>query len=79
MPDLDKRNRLEEMPYSCKACADGKLLIYWQGKLVKTLTGQSALKVMASIEGVDDVQVQLVLARATGHFKHGNEKINNRR
>lgn len=29
---------------------------------------------MAKISGVNDIEAQLILAKATGNFKHGNEK-----
>lgn len=53
---------------------DKKALIYWQGKLVVTLAGKNAEKFIRQIEGADDDEAQLIMARVTGNFKRGNER-----
>jgi hypothetical protein len=61
-------------PFSYLSTKDGKLRIYWQGKLVSTLKGTQAGKLLARLSGAGTEQVQLVLAKATGNFKRGNER-----
>ena len=61
-------------PFSYLSTKDGKLLIYWQGKLVSTLKGNQAGKLLAKLSGASTEQVQLALAKATGNFKRGNER-----
>ncbi len=51
-----------------------KVLIYWYGKLVVTLAGPKAQKFLQQVEGADDDEAQLVMARFTGNFKRGNER-----
>jgi len=53
---------------------DEKILIYWYNKHIKTLAGKHAQKFLRQIEGLDEADEQLVLARVTGNFKRGNER-----
>ena len=76
MPAVDKRGKLKEEPFDFQVTKDGKVLIYWGGKIVTTSTGAAAQKLVAQLEGADEATIQLALAKATGHFKHGNERHN---
>jgi len=58
---------------------DRKVFIAWHGKMVTTLSGGNAERFIAAIAGADEDAAQLLMAKATGHFKHGNEKANQRR
>ncbi|MBL8102490.1 MAG: hypothetical protein JNM02_08185 [Anaerolineales bacterium] len=53
---------------------DGRVLIYWHGKQITVLKGKVASKFLKDILPADSMQAQLVMARITGHFKHGNER-----
>ena len=74
MGEIDKRGRLEEEPFSYKVSKDKKVFLYWQGKLVMTLKEKDSNKFLARIENADAKEAQLVMAKVTGNFKHGNEK-----
>jgi len=74
MSEIDKRGKLAEHPFTFQTTKDGKVFIHWQGKLVTTLRGKAAEKFLKSMAGADPAQAQLLMARITGHFKHGNEK-----
>ena len=74
MAGIDQRGRLEQEPFDYRVNKDGKLLILYEGKLVKTLKGKAAQKLLSRIEGADSMQVQLALAKVTGNFKRGNER-----
>jgi hypothetical protein len=74
MSEIDKRGKLAEQPFTYRTTKDGKVFIHWQGKLVTTLRGKAAEKFLKSMAGAGPAQVQLLMARVTGHFKHGNEK-----
>ncbi len=71
---IDQRNRLEENPFEFKVTKNGKVFIYWQSKEIKILSGQAASKFLRKIENSSQFDIQLELAKVTGHFKHGNEK-----
>lgn len=74
MNNMDKRGRLQEEPFAFRETKDGKVLIYWHGKQVTVLKGKVASKFLKDVSLADSMQTQLVMARITGHFKHGNEK-----
>lgn len=74
MSEIDKRNRLDEEFFDYQATKDGKVLLYWYGKHIKTLSGKEAQKFLTKIEGLEGKDLQLVLAKVTGNFKHGNER-----
>jgi hypothetical protein len=74
MNEIDKRGKLAEQPFTFQTTKDGKVFIHWQGKLVTTLRGKAAEKFLKSMKDANPAQVQLLMARVTGHFKHGNEK-----
>jgi len=76
MSNIDKRNRLSEEVFTYKLTKENKIFIYWNGKQVTTLTGKASEKFLKSIEGKNHLETQLVMAKITGNFKHGNEKDN---
>ena len=71
---IDQRHRLDEEPFDYKVSKDGRVMVTWRGRQVKTLAGNQAEKFLAAVDGLDEAGVQLALAKATGHFKHGNER-----
>ena len=74
MMKSDARNRFAEDVFTYRVTKEGKVLISWEGKLVTTMAGAPARKLIARLEATDRLEVQHLLARATGHFKHGNER-----
>jgi hypothetical protein len=50
------------------------VIVYWQGKVIKTLSGKVAEKIIPILDSGDEAEVQLALAKATGNFKRGNER-----
>jgi hypothetical protein len=71
---IDKRNKLDEAPFSFRVAKDGRVLIYWHEKEVQTLVGGAARKFLSRIEGLGGKDAQLVMAKVTGNFKRGNER-----
>ena len=43
-------------------------------KQVMILKGKQAQKFLSKIDGLDGKEAQLVMAKITGNFKHGNER-----
>ena len=72
--ETDRRGRLAEEPFSYRTTKDGQLFIGWQGRQVLTLKGADARRLFARLADLDAAGVQLALAKATGNFKHGNER-----
>lgn len=74
--EVDKRNRLDEDVFTYREGKDGKVFIYWYGKQVMILKDKEAKKFLAKITGLEHKPAQLVMAKITGNFKHGNERQN---
>ena len=72
MSKIDKRNKLDEEVFSFRQTKDGRVMLYWHDKHVKTLAPTEAQKFLKKISGLDGKDAQLVMAKITGNFKHGN-------
>jgi hypothetical protein len=73
MDEVDKRNRLDEDVFAYRETKDGTVHISWYGKRVMTLKGPQARKFLAKVVDLEGKSAQLVMAKITGNFKHGNE------
>ena len=63
------------MTFSAVVTRDERLLVSHDGRQVVTLSGGDARKVIDKLERSDNEEAeQLVLAKATGNFKRGNER-----
>jgi hypothetical protein len=76
MGDIDKRGKLDEEFFSYRETKDGRVMLYWYDRHVKTLAGKEAEKFRSRMEGVEGKEAQLLMARVTGNFKRGNERRN---
>ena len=74
MANIDQRGKLNEERFAFRATKDGVVFISWLGTVVTTLRGKQAATFLVKIAGADEQAAQLAMARATGHFKHGNER-----
>ncbi len=72
----DKRDVLkQEEPFSYRVLKDNKAQIFFDNKVIKLLVGKEFIKLQRVIETDDDYQLQLFMAKVTGQFKHGNERL----
>ncbi len=71
--NIDKRGRLDEEVFSYRESKE-KVFIFWHKKQVMILKGQQARKFIDKIAHLDGKAAQLVMAKITGNFKHGNER-----
>jgi len=76
---IDKRRILDDEIFSYSISKDNKVFISYEGKQVTTLNGKNAEKFIAKIDGAVGKDTQLIMAKVTGNFKRGNEKIAKRR
>jgi hypothetical protein len=74
MSNVDKRGKLNEDIFDYRLTKDGRVMLYWQDKHIKTLAGKEAQRFIEKIDGLDDHDAQLLMAKATGNFKRGNER-----
>ena len=72
---VDRRNIFEEEIFTYKISKDKKVFISWRGKPITILNGVKAESFIADIAKVEGREAQLIMAKATGNFKRGNEKI----
>ncbi|MCJ8005928.1 hypothetical protein ACFFF5_05675 [Lederbergia wuyishanensis] len=76
MTNIDKRNRLDESPFTYRISKNDTVFIDFNGKVVKTIKGKEAEKILTKIKSAaSEKEVQLILAKITGNFKRGNERI----
>ena len=77
MNEIDKRNKLGEEPFAYQIMKSGKVAINYRGKQIKIVKDKEAERLIERIKAVEDniTEVQLLLAKITGNFKRGNEKI----
>lgn len=73
---IDKRGKLAEDVFTYRTTKDKKVFIYWHGRQVTVLSGNKAENFIGSIANAVGKEAQLIMAKATGNFKHGNEKMN---
>jgi len=74
MAPIDQRNKLDEDPFDYQMFKDGRVQIFWNRKPVMILKGTKAADLCKRLENAQGKDVQLILAKVTGNFKHGNEK-----
>ncbi len=74
MGEIDKHNRFDNTVFEYKAAKDGRVMISWHRKHVTTLKAEKARKFLVQVDGLDEREVQLVMAKVTGNFKRGNER-----
>ena len=65
----------DEQQFEYRIFKDNMMQIYWNGKAVMMLKGSAAQDLMKKLERAEGKEEQLVLAKVTGNFKRGNEKI----
>jgi len=76
---IDKRGILEDEVFTYRITKDRKVFLSWHGKQVTTLSDRKAEDFISAIDNASSKDAQLIMAKATGHFKHGNEKMGKRR
>lgn len=63
-----------DAPFTYRLVQDGRVLVSWRGRLVTTVAGTAADRLRERLSGASATDVQLLLAKATGNFKRGNER-----
>mgnify|MGYP000279874681 CR=1 FL=1 len=71
---MTERKPLDSEPFSFRQTKSGLVQLFYGTGLVTTLAGKQAQQFLARAEGLDSPAMQQLMARATGHFKHGNER-----
>jgi len=61
-------------PFIYKITKSQKVFVYRDNKLIMTIKGQKAIKFQSMVLTSSESQVQLYIAKITGHYKHVNER-----
>jgi len=72
---VDKRGILDDEVFTYRITKDKKVFVSYEGKQVTILSGKKAEKFINDIENAEGKKAQLIMARVTGNFKRGNEKL----
>ncbi len=73
---IDGRGKLEEDPFGYRATKSGKVLISRGDSQISVVAGKTAEKLLARLAATKSMEErQLLLAKATGNYRHGNERI----
>ena len=59
--------------FAMRAAKDGRVRISHHGRVVTTLAGAAAAKLLARAAEADETALQLLLAKVTGHYARGNK------
>lgn len=73
MGDTDARGRLVDDPFDYRETKAGEIMISRGGRIVQTLGGAAAARLLKALTTADERQSQLLLAKSTGNYKRGNE------
>ena len=65
---------LKEQPFTFRQRKDGSVAIFWRRIPASVLTGKLAENFLAVSSDCSGQELQLLMAKATGNFKRGNEK-----
>ena len=70
---VDRRGKLDAQPFTFQVTRAGAVLVSWGGRQVKVVAGDDGARLAARLATASTDEVQLLLAKATGHFKRGTE------
>ena len=62
--------------FSYQSTADGRVRIFHHDRLAATLARAAASRFLEKARTADEEERQLLMAKATGNYMHGNEKNN---
>ena len=65
---------MKERPFSYRSPKDGSVAIFWRNRPATVLTGMLAERFLDAAPSASEDERQLLMARATGNFKRGNER-----
>ena len=71
---MSGRKSVEDGAFGQHERKDGTVVISHHGRPVATLRGREATKFAGRVEPLKGREAQLLMARATGNFKRGNER-----
>jgi hypothetical protein len=64
-----------DLGFTFRATKKGEVFVHHRGKLATTLRGEAAADFLADIDGADVDAQQQIMARVTGSYRRGNERL----
>jgi len=64
-----------DLGFTFRATKNGEVFVHHRGKLATTLRGGAAAEFLADIDGADAGEQQQIMARVTGNYRRGNERL----
>jgi hypothetical protein len=64
-----------DLGFTFRATKNGEVFVHHRGKLAATLRGEAAAEFLADIDGADNDDQQQIMARVTGNYRRGNERL----
>jgi len=64
-----------DLGFTYRATKNGEVFVHHRGKLATTLRGEAAADFLADIGGADADEQQQIMARVTGNYRRGNERL----
>jgi hypothetical protein len=61
--------------FTYRARKSGEVQILHGGRLASTLRGRDAIDFIQEVESGNDADARQLMARITGNYKHGNERV----
>ena len=66
-----------DLGFTWRRRKDGDVEILHRGRLASTLRGNDAADFLTEAQGSELIDLQPLMARITGNYKHGNERLAN--
>ena len=73
--DSDSDSDEGHLGFSYQVQKDGSVAVHHHGRLAATLRARAAVDFIDEAEGGDDAAMQQLMARVTGNYKRGNERL----
>lgn len=64
-----------DLGFTWRQRKNGDVEILHRGRLASTLRGNDAADFLAEANGSEPIDLQPLMARITGNYKHGNERL----
>ena len=66
---------IADEPFDYHTTKNGLVYISYKGRTITTLGSHESSRFLSKVESGTPRAVQLAMAKATGHFKHGTERV----
>lgn len=66
---------MTDLGFRFQARKNGEVVITHRGRRAKVLRGEDAAAFLASADGADALDLQHEMARLTGNYRRGNERL----